>query len=437
MTMIDISALSDMVFQGFSLALEYWWAYVPIMLGMAAYHEWAGYQRAKYLAGMKWVLLELVPPPDVQRSPRIAENIFAGLHASYGGGINWKTAFFSGKVPDWFSLEIVSNGGDIHFYIRCTESQRNTVEAVIFAQYPDAEVRQQLEDYINLVPDKFDPTQFDVSGNDFVFSKESAYPIKTWPEFEEQGGKDENTRIDPLAPLFETMSSLRPGEHLWLQYVIRPTGGEWVKENQKVVDKMKGKKEEKPKPPLEWLFGPIDSFFNFLSGKEPAEPKKEEKSEFNLQQMTAAQRQVLELVEFKLAKLAFKSTIRVLYVARKEAFNGSRTAGITAMFKQLFYNNMNSFRPGIGTRDKGVLPWLFINDKGFFADERTLKKKHAMYGMYRARAFAPFIPGGFMTILSTEELATLWHLPGLNVRAPLLPRVQAKKGQPPAILPTR
>ena len=88
----------------------------------------------------------------------------------------------------------------------------------------------------------------------------------------------------------------------------------------------------------------------------------------------------------------------------------------------------------------GMFPWAFINDKGFFADARTLKKKEGMYKSYRGREFAkPPKPTGkeFPIILNTEELATLWHLPGLNVSAPLVPRVQAKKGQPPSILPTR
>ena len=40
-------------------------------------------------------------------------------------------------------------------------------------------------------------------------------------------------------------------------------------------------------------------------------------------------------------------------------------------------------------------------------------------------------------ILNVEEMATLWHLPGLAIRAPLFPRVEASKGQPPAGLPTK
>jgi hypothetical protein len=391
-------------------------------------------QKKTYLAGMKWVLLEVVPPPDVVRSPNIAELFFTSLHASYGGGVNWKSQAFGGKVPDWFSFEIASNGGDTHFYIRTTEGQRNLVEAALFAQYPVAEIRIIDDDYINLVPEKFDPKEYDVAGNDFVMAQPPAYPIKSWREFEEKGGKDDNVRIDPLSPLFEMMGGLRQGEHLWLQYVVRPTGGDWVKDGQKVIDKLLGKAEKKEDPPLQFVFNFIDGLLGIA--KKPEEKKPEEK--FNLGALTPAQKLVLEQVELKLTKPAFKSAIRVLYVARKAAFVGTRTAGVNAMFKQLFYNNLNSFKSGAGTRDKGMFNWMFPSDKGFGADAATLGKKEGMYDAYRKRLFsAPAPDKSYNIILNVEELATLWHLPGLNAKAPLLPRVQAKKGQPPVFLPTR
>ncbi len=38
-------------------------------------------------------------------------------------------------------------------------------------------------------------------------------------------------------------------------------------------------------------------------------------------------------------------------------------------------------------------------------------------------------------ILNIEELATIFHPPDIGVRSPLLPRVEAKKGEPPVGLP--
>ncbi len=442
--MYDATSILSVLRQGFLLAFEFWWVWFPLILGAVARSLWLDYLKDAYLAGMKWVVLEIVPPPEIlYSSPMAAQNFFAGLHASYGGGIKWKDQYFVGKVPDWFSLEIVSHGGETHFYIRCTEGQRNTVEALLFAQYPQAEIKMT-GDYISLLPDEFDSTQYDVSGTEFVGSQPPAYPIRSWTEFEDAGGKDEYARLDPLAPLLEMMSALRPGEYLWLQYIFRPTGGDWVKDGQAVVDKMIGKEPKKPEAPLVQtialapftLLGFLATEFGLIT---PAEEKKKEEKPFTMGNLTPADKLALEGIQRKLSLVAFKTTLRVLYVARKDAFNGARPSSITAMFKQLFYNNMNTFKPGAGTKDKGTFPWLFPNDKGFGADEGTLKKKKGMYGSYRKRAFAKPSknPKDFPLILNVEELATLWHMPGLNVKAPLLPRVQSKKGQPPTMLPTR
>lgn len=435
--------------RGITLAFEYWWTWLPIILGMAAYKVWFEYQLTKFITGLKWVMLEVIPPPEMlYSSPKAAESIFAGLHATYAGapGTSWKSQMFQGKVPVWFSFEVVSNGGETHFFIRCQEDQRNVVEALIFSQYPEAEIRV-VDDYISVLPPKLSLETYDVAGAELEFTKDSsAYPIKSYMEFEEAGGKDEYARLDPIAPLLEIMSALHAGEHLWLQYVFRATGTDWVKEGQKVVDKLAGREAKDSDSFIGILLsipaGLLSVIFQVFGLYTPEEEKKKEEKQFNLQSLTPADKLVLEQVQFKLAKLAFKTGIRLVYVAPKDVFDGSRIASVTAMFKQLYYNNLNTFKPGNSTRDKGLLKWIFPNDKGFFTDERIARKKHRIYEAYRGREFPnkafPKKNGAELLVyLNTEELATLWHLPGLNVRAPLMPRVQSKKGTPPAYLPTR
>lgn len=438
---MDFSFLGNQFGIVFSIFKAIWWLVLPLLLGVLLIESWKNYVRTKYLMELKWVLLEIIPPPDVPlSSPKAAENIFAGLHASYAGfpGTSWKSQFFQGKVPVWFSFEIISNAGETHFYIRCLEDQRNVVESLIFAQYPEAEINIA-SDYIDTLPPHLDLEQYDISGSELEFTKEQAYPIKTYVEFEEAGGKDEYARIDPIAPLMEAMSSLRPGEHLWLQFIIRATGGEWVKEGEKITNKLKGKKEEPAKSTFVSVFKSIDSAIDSLTGSAPSEKKEEKKEEFSLQKLSPAEKKVLEQVEYKLSKLAFKTGIRLVYIARRDAFSGSRIPTVIGMFKQLYYNNLNSFKPNssTGTRQKGALKWAFPSDVGFFSAERTLKSKRRMYDAYRNRIFPGYKGKDILCILNTEELATLWHLPGLNVRAPLMPRIGAKKGQPPVGLPTR
>jgi hypothetical protein len=217
--------LSEQFFRALKFALSYWWAYVPVIFAVSSYQIWMLYQKKKYLMGIEWVLLEIIPPPDVPKSPKLAESIFAGIHGIYTGSLAWKKQFFKGEVPPWFSFELVSNGGEIHFLVRAPEELRNVIESNVFAQYPDAEIKV-VEDYIDLLPENMPDTDHDLFATELIFKKEDAYPIKTWREFEEAGGKDEHARIDPLAPLLEVMSDLRPGEHIWIQTLLRPTGTE-------------------------------------------------------------------------------------------------------------------------------------------------------------------------------------------------------------------
>jgi hypothetical protein len=414
----------------FSLLVKFWWVYMPILLFFAALESWLAYVRQKYLLSIKWVLLEIKPPPDVEKSPKIVENIFAGLHGAYIRPIPWRNKFFKGEVQNWFSFEIVGNGGEINFYVRTPEKLRDLVEAQFFAQYPDAEI-SIVDDYIDLLPPYLPNNDYDLFGAELIFAKEDAYPIKTYPFFEEESGRGEFKRTDPLAPLAETLSTLEPGEHIWLQLLVRGTGKEWVDEAQTVVAKLTGKEPKAERNILDKL---VDFLGGFLLGEATTEGKKEEKQEFSTMKLTPGQRFVLEQVENKIAKLGFKAGCRFLYIARKELFRSSRIAAVTGMFKQFYFHNLNSFKlnPDTITAAGGWLGWLFPSRRGFLADRQEFHRKWQIYQSYRKRSFVRKV-----MILNTEELATLFHLPGVGVKAPAFPRVEAKKGQPPAGLPTR
>jgi hypothetical protein len=421
----------------FSVIGSLWWLYLPVLFTAGAITGWVNYVTQRYLLSLKWVLLEIKPPPDVEKSPKIAENIFSGLHASYQP-VKWKKRFVVGEVPDWYSLELVGNGGDIHFFIRVREAFRKVVENIIFAQYPDAEIKEA-DDYILTLPKYLPSENYDLFGSTLIFTKEDAYPIRTYPFFEEESGRGESKRTDPLAPLAEAMASLQPGEHIWLQILIRPTGDSWVKEAQKVVDKIIGKEvkrelsfEGKAVEGVGKVFSSLFEATGIIGSAEKKEEKKKE--DFNLQKLTPGQKLALEQVEYKIAKLGFKTNIRFIYLARKELFNRSHISSVIGMFKQLYSNNMNTFRPDPKTITfhKGLLRIIFPSDKGFFAKQLEFKRKTKIYKNYRARSFIKKV-----LILNTEELATLFHLPGIGLKAPAFPRVEAKRGQPPAGLPTK
>ncbi|TSC91890.1 MAG: hypothetical protein CEN90_5 [Parcubacteria group bacterium Licking1014_17] len=413
---------------------------MPVILLLSALTAWRLYVVGKFKAGIKWILLEIKPPLDVEKSPKLAESIFAGIHGTYLK-TSPKKNFFKGEIPVWFSFEIVGTGGNIKFYVRCWEVMRNLIEAEIFGQYHDCEIKV-VDDYMMDMPQFFDPKgEYGMFGAELIFNQPNVYPIKTYPYFEERTSKGFSKIIDPLSPLAETMSTLQPGEHIWLQFLVKPTGNDWVKESQAVINKLIGKEavpvETKGEKVVSGIFklteGALREGLNLLE-PEPLVPVKEEKKkeEFTLMRLTPGQKIVLEMVENKASKLGFKVGIRFIYLARNEIYNRSRISGVIGTFKQLYANDLNSFKPNpkTATFSRGFLRYVFPGDRGFFASAIEADRKEKIYRRYLLREIPKQV-----VILNTEELATLWHIPGQEVKAPTLERVESKKGEPPAGLP--
>src|SRR3989344_5912893 len=90
---------------------------IVVFLGWWAFKFWVHYVQQDFISGIEWVMLEIVPPREVLRSP-LAMELFitnALYHFSYKGG---KEEYWQGAVWFWFSLEIASIDGQVHFYIR-------------------------------------------------------------------------------------------------------------------------------------------------------------------------------------------------------------------------------------------------------------------------------------------------------------------------------
>ncbi len=417
--------------QGINFLIDFWWTWVPVILFFGFVFAWQFYVKQRTIDSINWVLLEIKTPTDIEKSPKVTEQIFAGLHGVLIP-LNWRKRFFYGDITAWFSLEVVGTSGEIHFYVRTPDNFRNLVEAQIFAQYPDAEI-SEVEDYIHSIPAQLPNEEYDFWGTEFKLSKPDVYPIKTYYEFEEAGGLGEAKRVDPLASFTEVLSNLKSGENIWVQFIVQPTGSEvgdeWAKEGERLVQKLSGKKESKKAA----RFGV--KMVNFLDAILPggkSADKKEERAEFKLM-MSPAEKEVAEAVNRSIGKLGFRSGVRFLYIARKEMFHMSHVAGIMGALKQFASQNLNSFRPESKTltNGRGWFSFLFPSEKGFFHEQDLYMRKIKLYRAARRRR----LPLAKPFILNTEELATLYHLPGLAVRAPLLPRIQSKKGQSPATLP--
>lgn len=424
--------------EAFKLALkiflEYWWFIPPVALFFIFRGLQLDYVRTKYINSLKWILLEIKIPKEVVKTPKAMEQVFAGLHGTEGTP-NFVEKWFKGEVPDWFSLEIIGKGGDVHFLIRTLENYRNLVEAQIYAQYPDAEIAE-VEDYINILPKKIPSDDYDIWGTELLLTKEDAYPIRTYLYFFEAAKEEE--RIDPLASLSEILSSLSPDEHIWIQILISATDDKWKEDGEKLVEKLIGKKVKTGKGGmiLEEAHGWAeaaretlsDLFFGPSKAKETSRKKEERSIENLLMYLTPGQREVVSEIEKNIAKLGFNTLIRFIYWAKADIFSGANKAAVIGAFKQFNTQNLNGFK-----KNSKISPSLDY----WFVKRREFYRKVSVLNNYKKRYFPHqgFSKRGF--VLNTEELATIYHIPGKTVAAPTMPRIEAKKGGPPVGLPTQ
>src|SRR3989344_7145533 len=118
--------------------------WVPIALLIVAWYTWRHYSLVKYISKQEWVLLEVRLPKEINKSPKAMEVILEAMNQGYEG--TWYSRFWEGTVRTWFSLEVVSLEGRVHFFIRTISLFKNLVEATIYAQYPDLEI-YEVPDY--------------------------------------------------------------------------------------------------------------------------------------------------------------------------------------------------------------------------------------------------------------------------------------------------
>ncbi len=436
---------------GFLLSL--WWIYIPWFLFVLARDLWLKYKRNQFIQRMDWILLEVVPPRDIEKTPRAMEQFFAGLHGARSTP-NWWDRNILGMLQNWFSFEIISQAGEFHFFIRTISEYRDLIEANIYAQYPEAEITQA-DDYVHSVNPDIPNQDYDLYGTELVLAKEDAYPIRTYIEFE-TGLLTDKQRIDPIGSLLEVMSKLQQGEQIWIQTLVRPVKDDWKKAGEKLRDKLIGRAIERApgeakKEAVAWKDASRENIHSLVAGPIIAGEKKAEASINPLSLMTKIEKDIVTAIEENISKIGFETVIRFIYLAPRDIFRGrSIKHAITGCYEQLSIQHLNGLK-----RNRKVEPRVpfRIQLKG----TRNLYRKKKVMADYKKRNFVqyskaifylkplfferlPIFKWFFMKskpfVFNIEELATVYHYPAIMVKAPLVPKIEARKAEPPIRLPT-
>jgi len=329
-----------------------------------------------------------------------------------GGAMAWQNRLLYGAVLTTSSLEIISVEGNVYFFIRVQKNIAHLVKNTLYSQYPNVEIHE-VDDYTRYVPDLTKHLDsWNLFGMDYKLVKDDFIPIKTYLDYglDKVSSVEEEEKIDPIVPLLELMGSIGQGEQIWLQIIIRADFfHDWRKRAEEYIADLVGK--------------------NGDAGGETM-----------LTKLTPGEREKIKAIERSLSKYGFEAVIRALYLAPKDFYKGANVGILGHFFKPFNSQYLNSIIPRAHT---GVVVWKYQDLTGkktdflkkvFFQDyvnresfyESRFKSYHPFWKKFRER---PSI------IFTSEELATLFHLPGRVSTTSAIGRIESVKAEPPQDLP--
>jgi hypothetical protein len=409
------------------------WIPIVFTLFWGWYEVWLENRQNQWAGAQKQIFLAIDIPRGNIQSPLAVENIFNYLAGGHGT-LNIFEKYYEGKIQLSFSFEIVSIDGYTQFMIRTPEKFRNLVESAIYSQYPGAEITE-VNDYTIGMPKKFPDPEWDVWGVEFTQAADEAYPIKLYEAFEHKMGEDETSFRDPMAALMELTSSLRQGEQLWYQIIVKPVdmvelgpiGEKAVKKILKEEDLAKKTFLDKLTDlPLEAIGG-VSNIISSMLGWEIIDAAEEKKDDaLKMMNLKPRDKGRIEAISDKMAKVPFSCKIRFVYMAKKEVKNVPKVVnGFVGYMKQFADMNLNNLKPDM-KRTATSAHFLF-------KEQRINSKKNKIVNDYMHRDGHAGIN---MKILNTAELATIWHFPVESVvKAPMIQKTAGRKAEPPMSLP--
>lgn len=392
---------------------------------IGGFNVFLNFQQKRRFRQQKNILLQIRVSRLNEKLPICAEQLFAILHGTFHKLSFWQK--IQGFTLENFSLEIANVQNQIRFFIWTPAHLQTLVENQIYAQYPDIEI-EVVPDYLTAGenPITLRKNLHHIACAELTLADSFIYPIKRHAQFED---KIKRTAVDPISSITAALSKLpNPNDLAAIQIVIRPLSDKWRIKATKCA-RMIGKNiffgiERLQKfyayafltralwPRL--VFFPLYFIF-FFQGLFAGSKKRislgsensaaEDVLEANVSRQHERESESDAIMD-KVVKLLFDCSLRTLFFSEQATRIESQTKirELTGSFKQFNQPNLNGFE--VASSNNPAL------NQHFF--KRTLKN--------------PFI-------LNTEELATVWHLPTIEVKTPNILWVNSKKLESPTNLP--
>jgi hypothetical protein len=270
---------------------------------------------------------------------------------------------------DFYSFEIVAINGTINFYVVIPYHQKSTFQKILTSFYPSA-VIDEVEEYNLFKPG----TQ--AYGRYLSLKKNYAYPIKTYL----------HTNTEPMNGLLNAMSKLNTDDSAAIQMVVRPREDGWQKKCKSLIQNLYQNKTS----------GGILSWFNPLTWIRTIVNIFAVGTDQKLNQDKAGDRtdpQTEELVKAigeKSSHAGWDTVIRI--VASSKSQNESRE------IVEIIRNAFGQFNSAEGNAFEKILYFSY--------------KKLLVNFIYRSlwRHVTAWLRFEKM-ILSSDEIASIWHVP--------------------------
>lgn len=387
--------------------------WLPVILFYITFEMWmwSVHEKFKFDSGRTTLRIKL--PQEVFKSPEAMESVFTQIH-NPGRADNLMQTYFDGRHPLVLSFEIVSIGGDVRFYANVpTKKSKNALEAQLYAQYPGIEVTEELIDYSSEVV--WDPSTWDLISFHLTKKEDDIYPIKTYIDYGMDRLPKEELKFEPMAPLIEHLGKVKPHERIWIQILTTAHAKEgFTTGSLRKVPTWEAKAQAK---------------INEIMGRDKQNLGVEETESRPV--LTMSERDTIAAIERNISKYAFKVAIRAMYITQTGKFDGDMISPMLRSFAQ--YDIVG--RNGIGVKWRTDFDYNFIQDMS--GRRKYIMKKNELES-YKSRFYLPGDKKRHVDkerIMSTEELATIFHIPGTSIVTPTLSRVESNRKEAPANLP--
>ncbi len=348
-----------------------------ILIIIGLFYLWVWYQRFKNRSRSldDKIFFKISINEDSEIEPAAAEQMYSSLYGLRKSG--FKNSL---KEQDSVSFEIVGTEESIDFYAVAPKDIANLVEKQINAAYPEAELTR-------VEPWNIWNKNGSVQYSSLILKKADYYPLNTYDE----------QNVDSIALITGAMSKLQTEEAIALQIIIRPSNGKWQD---------KGKS---------YLKGFVAKYNQTDNEGKPIGPK-----------MSKVEEEHIDFVNKKISKIGFETIIRIVSVSKDEVLAKANLHNLERSFEQFNKPSYNSF-----TKTKNIFPQYFAISflARMFPVVHEIKLPFGIPKILKKQIFKGW------SILNTEELASIWHLPNENVKTPRINWLRSKGSSAPIDLP--